>query len=886
MKQMKINSSLSRRFSLSTIMVVASILLVTCIIAIAYSVKNSEADMKTRLDNTIRMAQATITYSLWNVQDDVVKAQTEALSNEKGIAFIEIRDEDCNPIAKKPETEDFSSYEKNKWDYLAGDAKLSYFDKEGEHKVGSLRVAIDKKVFRRELFTSILLIIGVTLVIIIAISITSIVITKRHIFQPLSKLEASARLISEGNLETVIDTDNEDEIGKLAKSFDDMRLSIKKLVEDLKNSNQRLDDSNKTLEVILDNITRRVYWKNLDGLIIGGNRVFAGDVGLTDPEELKEKRESDLWKRKEVADLFEQMTAEISKTTEPKIEITKPIIDNSGALKWLTIDCTPLTKSGDKITSILFTYKDVTAQKQAEDALRNSKCEAENARDIAEKTNQVMNLFIANMSHDIRTPMHNILGYVDLLEKLLKGEQEKNYISVIKSNSNLLLQLLNSILDLSKIRAGKLELINEPVDIRATFADVNRSFLIRVDEKNLDFNLIIDHVFPQFIYLDGARLRQVLMNLVGNAVKFTESGQVTLAVKLCSTREEDSTIDFTIIVKDTGRGIEPGKIKEIFEPFAQENGSISYNYGGSGLGLSISKGLVELMGGTIRVESEPGKGSLFRIDFKNVETKVKETESAEKQPLADIDSIIFKKKTILVVEDNHQSREFLRQYLEAYTLEVIEAEDGKQGVEYAKKYHPDLIIMDMKMPVMSGFEAVKTIKADEELKAIPIIALTAHALKEEEEEIMTIGCNDFLRKPASRSQLVMKLTKHLPYTRKESVESAPPVSPYAEEEFVFIQDQFPAIARENIGPLIEILEKNFMGKWQDIQKSLIIKDAKNLALDIKKLGTNSGAEILINWADRILTDIQLVNINKIASAISVFPKIVEDIKSNQGGKNE
>jgi YesN/AraC family two-component response regulator len=191
--------------------------------------------------------------------------------------------------------------------------------------------------------------------------------------------------------------------------------------------------------------------------------------------------------------------------------------------------------------------------------------------------------------------------------------------------------------------------------------------------------------------------------------------------------------------------------------------------------------------------------------------------------------------------------------------------------------------MDMKMPGVSGFEAVKRIKADEELRTIPIIALTAHALKEEEEEIRALGCNGFLRKPASRTQLVAELAEHLPHKRKELAESMP-ISP--EEEFILHLDQFPAISRENIEPLTEALEKNFLGKYQDIQKSLIIKDAKNFAVKIKYLGASFDAEILINWADRILTDIRLVNIDKVASAIAVFPRIVEHIKSNQGDKNE
>jgi CheY-like chemotaxis protein len=194
--------------------------------------------------------------------------------------------------------------------------------------------------------------------------------------------------------------------------------------------------------------------------------------------------------------------------------------------------------------------------------------------------------------------------------------------------------------------------------------------------------------------------------------------------------------------------------------------------------------------------------------------------------------------------------------------------------------------MDMKMPVMSGFEAVKRIKTDVELQGIPIIAFTAHALKEEEEQIMALGCSGFLRKPVSRIQLVMELTKHLPYTIRESSGSMPPVSASTEFEFLSTQDRFSPIPAENVEPLIEALENNFMKKCLDIQKSLIIKDAKNFALQIKELGKSSGAEMLINWADRVLTDIQLVNINKVASAIAIFPIIIEYIKSNQGDKNE
>lgn len=781
MKQITSNSSLSRRFSFATIMVVTSILLAACILAIAYSINKSEADMKNRLDSIIGTAQASMSFSLWNLQSDVVKAHTDILSKEKGVAFIQIRDEDGELIAQTPAKGDFSFLdEKNAGDrkkfFLYNESDIIFLQKEEKKKwkVGLIRVAIDKRVFQSELLTNIMIIIAMTIAIIIAISITSIIITKRHIFRPLSKLETSAELIAKGKLDTVIDAENDDEIGKLSRSFDRTRLSLKKLVGDLKSANKRLDESNKTLE-------QRV--------------------------------------------------------------------------------------------------KDRTV-------------ELEKAKDEAERINKTLNMFIANMSHEIRTPMHVILSYTDLLERRLTGEEEKKYLTVINSNSNMLLQLLNGILDLSKIKVGKLELINEPMDIRATLADIKRSFLIKVEEKKLDFNIKVDPAFPSVIYFDATRLNQLIFNLAGNAVKFTDSGYVTLEVKICSTREEDSTIDFSITVEDTGRGIDKAKLEKIFDYFVQEDDSISFNYGGAGLGLSISKELVNLMNGTIQAKSNPGKGSCFRIDFRNIKTKMEEKETEKNQSIVDVESIVFEKKTILVVEDVKDIRESFRLYLEDYDLEIIEAENGEQGIKLAKKHHPHLIIMDIKMPGMSGFEALKRIKEDTDLEDIPVIAFTAHALKEEEEKIMALGFNGFLRKPAGRIQVIIELARHLPHTVKESTASIPPVSDSTGDEFLLIKDRIPSIPRENIPPLIKALETKFLGKWRDIQKSLIINNAKDFAKQIKELGTHFNAEILIKWADRILTDIRLVNINKVSSSIALFPKIVELIKSNNqsqplnGEKNE
>ena len=280
------------------------------------------------------------------------------------------------------------------------------------------------------------------------------------------------------------------------------------------------------------------------------------------------------------------------------------------------------------------------------------------------------------------------------------------------------------------------------------------------------------------------------------------------------------------------------------------------------------------MNGTIQAESEPGKGSRFRINFKNVKIKRIDQEPAETPPMIDVDSIVFEKKTILVVEDNKDIRNSIRLYLEDYDLKIVEAEDGKQGIEAAKKHRPDLIVMDMKMPGMSGFKAVEEIKKDMELEKIPVIAFTAHALKEEEERIMNLGCQKVLKKPVRRHELLLELVEHLPCTIKESSGSIPPenVSPANEFEG--------PIPRENIEPLIKILETKFMVKYRDIKQSLIIKNARDFALQIKELGANTNAEVLINWAERVLTEIRLANVNKVASFIALFPEVVEHIKSN------
>lgn len=527
---------------------------------------------------------------------------------------------------------------------------------------------------------------------------------------------------------------------------------------------------------------------------------------------------------------------------------------------WLSVTC--IFDIEDTIVGYLIVAEDYRFKKEAE-------AEFIKAKKIAEQAVAMKDNFLANMSHEIRTPLNAIIGFTDLLADSTLNHTQQEYVGNVKTAGENLLLIVNDILDLSKIESGKLIIDIQPFDVKNTLKHVYNLLNVKAKEKQLEFNLFLDADLPDMVSGDKGRLNQILVNLAGNAIKFTKEGEVYIVVKKVKETEETVTLEFC--VKDTGIGISNDKLETIFERFSQGEVSTTRNFGGTGLGLSICKQLIDLQNGDLHVKSKLGSGSkfYFSIAYEKVSQPTLIVPKLETP-------VVKQKLSILLCEDNPINQRLVLKVMQGFGFDLDIAHNGQEGIDLLCKKRYDLILMDLEMPKKDGYQT--TIYIREFLKSkIPIIAMTAHSLVGERQNCYDIGMNGYVTKPFRQSDLLNQIQEVMS-------NSAHQAKPYIDINHIDIDASF-RVEKINLSYLKD-LSSGSPDFEIEMMEMFILRVATDMEL-LEKAIQNKTYRTVKSLAHGLKSSLSLFQLNKSVEYLSQLEgEAVQMLDNNEGELTE